>query len=135
MFGGGLSGVANGNILPCTFIKPDTTTIGRFLQCGAGDAVLGISQPGTDAFPYPGLDTNYAAVAGEQFMYWPLSSQFALLQLGGTVNVGDYIKSDSAGRGITTTSSGDKVGAYAFMIGGAQYSIIPVLMIGPLGHP
>ena len=134
MFAGALSGVANGNIGVCVFVRPDPTSIGRFIQCGANEKIAGISQPGTNAFPYPGLDSPYAAQLGEEFKFWPLGSQWALLRLGGTVSPGDRLESDANGNGVVSTVSGHEIGAFAMWIGGSAGVIIPVLMIGPATH-
>jgi hypothetical protein len=125
-----LSSVANGNINPATFIKLDTTTLGRCLQSGAGDICFGISQPGTDSAPYPNLDSTYAAVAGEQLKIFVRDDKYALLRIGGTVSIQDRQKSDSTGRGVTTTTDRDEIGAIA-LVGGVTDDIIPVFMIGP----
>lgn len=124
------SRVANGNITPSSFVKLDTTTEGRVLQCGAGNKIYGIAQPGTRMTPLAGLDDGNAAIAGENLMIYGPPEKDVMLTLGGTVTRGDSLKSDGSGFGITTTSTGDWIGAIALDSGVAN-DIIPVQVIPP----
>jgi hypothetical protein len=51
------------------------------------------------------------------------------VKLGGTVAIGDAITSDSAGKGIATTTSGNTVAGRA-LAAGVSGDIIPVLLSG-----
>jgi hypothetical protein len=130
----GLSRVANGDIYPSRFVKIDTTTSGRLLQCGAGDRIYGISGQGTDRPPLGALDTGKAAQTGEQFEVltfgYPGFDGVVMLQLGGTVTRGDRLKADANGAGVTTTSGADEIGALA-EDSGVSGNVIPVRLISP----
>ncbi len=120
------SRVANGNISPSRFVKQDTTVVGKVLQTSATtDPVYGISQPGTRNPPYPLLDDGFAAIAGENLFIYGPPDKDVMLELGGTVTQGDSLTSDSSGRGITTTSTGNFIGAIA-MANGTIGQLIPV---------
>ena len=108
--------LANGTINPSRFVKLDTTTQGRVLQCGAGDKCLGISQLGTRRSPEVDSSGN-AAQTGEPLGVHDEFGELCGLTLGGTVTVGDRLKSDANGKGVTTTTDQDEYGAIAKMNG------------------
>ncbi len=122
--------VANGNVAPSRFVKLDTTTEGRVLQATAGDKIYGISQQGTRNTPYGALDDGFAAIAGENLNIYGPPEKDVLLELGGTVTRGDSLKSDANGKGVTTTSTGDWIGAIA-LDSGATGDLIPIQTIPP----
>jgi len=107
---------ASGNIVMCRFVKLDSTADGKGLQCGAGDPITGVSQKGSRRIPYGGLDDGYCAIAGEDFEVYE-EGELTYLELGGTVSPGDRLKSDSVGRGVTTTTDQDEYGAVARQAG------------------
>src|SRR4051794_2591226 len=109
---GGWSQVANGNIYPCRFVKDDTAD-GMVVQAGAGDRVRGISGSGTRSAPYPGLDSAYHAVAGDNCLLYGPGTRDVPLELGGTVTKGGRIKSDADGKGVASTTDKDQYGAIA----------------------
>ena len=127
---GVISRKANGNIAPSRFVKTDTTGDGLALQAGAGDKILGVSQAGTRRTPYGGLDDGFAAIAGEDLEVFVQGEHNVMLELGGTVVAGDRLKSDANGKGITTTTTGDEMGA-ATDVAGTSGQVIPVRMISP----
>lgn len=118
--------LASGSVIPSRFVKRDTTADGKGLQCGAGDQVAGVSQKGSRRIPYGGLDDGNCAIAGEPFEYYA-EGELAYLELGGTVAAGDRLKSDSVGRGITTTTDQDEYGAIANWAG-VSGNLIEVLV-------
>lgn len=108
----------NGNISYSTFVKLDTSAEGYALQCGAGETPYGVAGPETHnmAVTIGGvdLDDGYAGVAGgPAIKVYGVGSTAIPLRIGGTVTVGDYLKSDASGFGVTTTTNLDKVGAVA----------------------
>lgn len=125
----------NGNISPNRFVKADTTTTGGYVvQAGAGDPVLGVSQPGTRQAPLSGLDDTYAGVAGGPHVEVATPGDRTWLQTGGAVTWGDYLKSDSSGRGVTASSDGDWYGARALQTGTAADQLVEVeIIIGMRG--
>lgn len=130
----GFSRVANGNISGFRFVKLDTTTANRVLQCGAGDQIYGVAFHGTRNAPYTGLDDGYLAIAGEELAIWGFGQgPGILLALGGTVTQGDRLKADADGRGVKTTTANDEIGAYA-LVSGVALDVIPVMVIGPMRY-
>lgn len=122
------SRVANGTILPSRFVKLDTTANGKVLAAGASDVPWGISQPGTRRTPYGALDDGNAAIAGDNLNIYGLGETMVLLELGGTVTVGDFLKPSTNGVGITASADGDIYGAKALR-SGVSGELIPVEVI------
>lgn len=110
--------VANGNISPCRFVTQDTSNVGKVTQATAGQQVYGISQEGTRRVPGDiGLDDGFCAIAGENLNIYGPPAKDVLLKLGGTVTIGDRLKSDGSGQGVSTTTPADEVGAIALQSG------------------
>ena len=124
--------VANGNIAPSRFVKQDTTAgvKDRVLQAGAGDIIYGVSGKGVRNAPWSALDDGYIAIAGENVMCYVFPEKDCVLELGGTVTQGDRLKSDSSGKGVVTTTTGQEVGARAEQ-SGASGDLIRVTLISP----
>lgn len=114
---GSYSKIANGNIAPSRFVKLDVSNQGRAIQCGTGEAAFGISQPSTRNLALSGRDDGYAAIAGENVNIIGPGDDEGLLELGGTVTVGDYLKSDTDGKGVTSSSDKEHVNAQALQSG------------------
>ena len=131
--GPSFSMVANGNITPYSIVKYDTV-VGKCVLAAAGtDKLVGICQEGTRNPPNTTVynDDGYAAIAGENIgIYGPGASDKVMLKLGGTVSVGSWITSDSAGLGVATTTNKDVVIAIALDSGVAS-DLIPVRVVGP----
>lgn len=106
---------ANGNIGPNLFVKLDTSAAGKVLQATANDPIVGISQPGTRRAPLDGWDDGYAAIAGETLHVWgEYDNDYCWLVIGtGGCTIGDQLKSDANGAGVTTTTETDNAGAFA----------------------
>lgn len=123
---GSYSKLPGGNIAPSRFVKLDTSNVGKVLQCGAGENIFGISSPTTRRMALTGWDDGYAGVSGDGAMniIGPGDDE-ALLELGGTVTHGDYLKSDADGKGVTGSTDKDRVGAIA-MQGGTSGQLIKV---------
>lgn len=123
---------ANGDIYPMRFVKQDTTAGNNFkvLQATAGDKTYGISQEGQRRIDYVAGTDSRAAAAGEDLNIHGPPEKDVLLILGGTVTTGDSLKSDASGQGVTTTNTGDFIGAIA-MASGTSGQAIPVQVIFP----
>lgn len=109
--------VANGTIRPSRFVKFDTSGPGLVLEADAGEAVVGISGPGTRFAPWDELDDGNHAVAGENCRVYQDGEKRVMLELGGTVDEGDWLKSDADGKGVVSSADQEKVGARARMAG------------------
>lgn len=121
--------VASGTITQCGFVKIDPNSTGGGgatgqtcgLMCAANtDAIYGVSDKGVRNAAYAGLDDGNVAVAGEEFHVYTfdeMPNNPVLLQIGaGGCNPGDRLTSDSAGSGVTTTTTGQWVGAIALQL-------------------
>ncbi len=112
----------NGNILYSSFVKLDTTTEGYCLNAGTGGRVFGIAGAFTHgmAITINGVDVDdaYAGVAGGPAIkiYGEGATKVPLV-LGGTVSIGDRLKSDSSGYGVATVTNLDEFGAIARQAG------------------
>lgn len=104
---------AGGNINPSSFVKVDTSADNQCLQAGAGEHAIAISQAGTKDAPGITGATAYAAQSGDNIEVFGQGELCNLLAGTGGFVRGDFLKSDANGAGVTTTSSGDFVGAYA----------------------
>jgi hypothetical protein len=109
------SAMANGNILPSTAIKLDTTTDFRVIQATAGlttegDICIGISQKG-QWLPPPLADGN-AAIAGNPVLYYINGAKDVAALLAGSVTRGDRLKS-TAGGGLIKANAADNMVAIA----------------------
>lgn len=110
---GNCSGIAGGNISPSRFVtKTQSSGEAVISQAGANADVFGVSQPSTRWQAWAAVDDGYAAVATEMVTAYGVG-QTCKLAIAGTVAAGDLLKSDSAGRGVATTTDKDRVGARA----------------------
>ena|ERR1700752_5024045 len=98
-------GLAGGDIYPCRFVKQSAAADHNFLQAGANEPVIGISQVGTNTAPIPNVTSDKAATAGQQLRIHSEPEE-CLLELGGTVVAGDRLKADADGKGVAIASSG-----------------------------
>lgn len=114
-----ISYVSEGSIAPCRFVKAGSADE-SMLQCGAGEKPIGIITDGQ--FRTPGLVGSDSAIAVESGytarVFVP--GEDCLLELGtGGATYGAWLKSDTDGKGVATTSDGDEVGAQALQAGSA----------------
>lgn len=111
------SWIAGGTIQPSVFVKVSTSADNTVLQATAGssshgDQVIGISQAGSyDPPGFIGSATD-AARAGLPIEVFALGDVCLLLSSAGWT-AGDYLKSDANGNGITSSTTGDNIGAQA----------------------
>lgn len=119
--------VADGDINRSRFVKPSTTDH-RVLEADANEKVVGISQINAKTAPIPSASTLAGAQGDALTVHGPGESM-VMLELGGTVTVGDKLKSDADGKGVVVATSGpvQNVGAIALR-GGASGELIPVLV-------
>ncbi len=121
---GHFSRLPGANIAPSRFVKLGTD--GTVTQCGSNEDPYGISQPSTRNQALTGWDDGWAGVAnGPPINVFGPGDDEAPLELSGTVNTGELIKSDTNGTGVKASSDHDRVGARAVR-GGVSGDIIPV---------
>lgn len=119
------SGKAGGDIYPMRFVKDDTTE-GQYLQAGTGDRTRGISFKDTRRSQY--VDSSgKLAISGEPFSFYHMPGERCYLELGGTVSLGQRLKSDTDGKGVAATSDKDQYGAIADAAG-VSGDLIPVFV-------
>lgn len=109
------SRVAGGNISPSRFLVAGTASGNTVVQASAtGTLIVGISQEGTRNAGGTGADDGFAAIAGGQItIYDNPNEDDCLLLLGSAVTAGNLLTSDSLGRGIPTSATGQAYGAQA----------------------
>jgi hypothetical protein len=124
--------VANGNIKPYRFVTQVGAPVGQVLQCGAGGKCYGISGEGNRRVSGDiGLDDGFAAVAGENVNIYGPPHKDVLLVMNGTCSIGDRIKSDTDGGGLTTVTNLDEYGAIADEAATVVGQLIRVQVVPP----
>ncbi len=88
---------------------------------GTTAPLWGIVFPGMRNPPWAPLQDGFAAIQGENVgIYGPGELEvFLRVGAGNTVAIGDYLTSDSSGYALTTTTTGQWVGAEALQAGNA----------------
>lgn len=122
---------ARGNISPFRFVSVDTASENGCVQAGDNTEIIGIAQGGTNKPQVTGLvDAQYAAEAGQPVRVSGDGS-VAMLEVGATVTPGQYLKSDSQGRGVPIATTGTVIQNYGAVAlqGGSAGSIIRVMVL------
>jgi len=122
---------ADGDIRPSRFVKLATGTAGRVAECDAGEQIYGVSGPSVRNAPYSTLDDGLHAVAGEGVLVYGPPEKDVMLELGGTVTRGQFLKSDADGKGVASTADQERVGAIA-LDSGTSGKLIPVQLLPPM---
>lgn len=120
---------ASGNISPMRFVKLVSGTDYTVAQAGANESVIGVSGTYTETF-----DSVYHATNGRCCKVSD-PTEVPLLELGGLVSAGYYLKSDADGKGVqgsTTISSHQEFGAIALR-NGRSGEFIPVKVVKFMG--
>ncbi len=117
--------IASGTIRPSRFVHATDNDF-EVAESGANEAIAGISMEGTRTAPIPDVATNEAAQDGESLHVYG-QGESCLLELGGTVNPGDLLKSTATGTGevITSGAALQEIGAKA-LEGGVSGELILV---------
>lgn len=119
--------VANGDIRPYRICKLDANGPKLVLEADANEAAIGISQGGLMNFP--GSGTTLAAEDDRSVGIYTNGS-ICLLELGGTVDEGNFIKSDADGKGVAAATTGTTKQQIAAkcLEGGGSGAIVRVLV-------
>jgi len=123
--------VARGNITPFRFVRLDTSTENGCVQAGDNTDVIGIAQGGTNKPDVSGLiSAQYAAESGQPVRVTGVGA-ITLVEAGGTVSPGQYLKSDSSGRAVPVATTGTTIQNYGAIAlqGGSTGSIIRVMVL------
>lgn len=131
--GGNLNFVAAGNIAPCRFVTRSGAG-NSVVQADAGsvaegDPVIGISQQGQRNINWAPLQDGYCAIDGENLRVYQ-EEEVCLLELGGTIAFGQYLKSDANGKGVIADTDKDRFGAIAQEAGVSGQQIKVQVRIG-----
>lgn len=128
-----------GNVKPARFVKQDTVQ-GRVLQAtdgtaSAGDPTFGISDKSVWQPPLgtPGggtaLDDGYAGIVGSPpITVWMPGAEVYVLS-GAAFAIDANLKSDTDGRAITASTTGDNAGAIALEAATAANQYVKVRVI------
>ena len=102
--------LANGDIRPARFVKLTYGDggVAKAFEADANESPIGISQEGTNTAPIPGVTSDKAAEQG-QGLQLHVEGEECLLELGGTVAVGNFVKSDADGKGVAAATTGTDV--------------------------
>lgn len=102
---------AGGDINPCRFV--DITGSFTVSEADASDIPLGISGEATRDAPLPSGQSALHAKSGDAATVYVMGN-VCLLEIGtGGVTAGDRLKPDADGKGITSGTAGEIVGAVA----------------------
>lgn len=98
--------IANGNVLPYSFVKMDATAPFKVIQAAAAsDVPIGIAAEYTQATPLPSdSSTQYAATAGNELRVYSVGTRCLLKAGSGGLTVGNRVVSDASGNGVTGTT-------------------------------
>jgi hypothetical protein len=121
---------ALGDIGTCRFVTQSASYDDAITESNSGDQPIGVSGKDTRTPPYSGLDDGLHAVSGEAALVYTAGDE-ALLDLGGTVTAGDYVKPDNSGKGVTASTDKDKVCVKA-LESGVDGERIRVIVLPPM---
>ncbi len=110
---------ASGNINPARFVAQMPGSDFQVIQSTASTRPVGISHNGTQEAPGTDADAGFAATNGRLLRVYNTGEE-GYLELGGVVSAGDFLVSDSVGRGVTaslTSTSNQTLGAFALQSG------------------
>jgi len=122
---------ARGNIAPFRFVRVDTSSENGCVQAGDNTDIIGIAQGGTNKPEVAGLiSAQYAAENGQPVRVAGVGA-VTLLEVGGNVTAGQYLKSDANGKGVPVATTGTVIQNYGAMAlqSGSAGSIIRVMVI------
>ena len=125
--------IADGSIGVNLFVTNTSASAdNRVLQAGANAKVVGVAQRAQRMPPWGPLQDGFAAKQGEQLRVYT-QGEVCELRVGGTVSVGDYLESDSSGRGVTSSTDGHYYGAIALEAGTVDQLIRVQVLLGMRG--
>ena len=112
--------LANGTIYPCRFVSayPSSADANGFKvieDVVAAQPILGVSQVGTTGFPMSATNDmgvtapTAAATTGQELQVFGIGEE-CLIELGGTVNAGDYLKANATTDGKAIKAQLDTAG-------------------------
>ncbi len=104
--------VANGDIAPSRILILDTSAgANKVIQASSATAspLYGVAQAGTRNTPLTGLDTGFAASAGDNIAVFTAGDRVQV-EIGAAVSAGNLLTSDTNGRAIAATSTNYVIG-------------------------
>lgn len=130
MAGESHSKLPNGDIYPCRFVKLDATADGKCLQAGSAETTFGISGKGTRRIALDDYDTGLLAKAGDPaILIYGLGNTGVPLEIGsGGCTAGDYLGSDTNGKGIVVSADKAKYGAKALTtVAAGKFALVEIV--------
>lgn len=119
-----ISMMATGDIYPSRFVTPTAGGDRAVSQSTTGDLPIGISAEYAHYAPYGSSNSTLAASSAQSIAFYGIG-EVCPLEIAGTVQTGDFLKSDTSGKGVVGTLQTDKIGARA-LEAGTSGSIIRV---------
>lgn len=110
------NGIAGGTIAPARFVKQSTAADNTFLQCGVGDAPIGVTTESNLEF-----DSDNHATTGLQVYLCP--GRIMLVEAGAAVTRGFNVGPDSVGRAVMTGGDGAGVALQSAVAAGDKIEI------------
>jgi hypothetical protein len=103
--------IASGTIKPGRIVKTDANNFG-VVQAGASETIhmIGVATTSFRRAAGSPFDDGNAAVSGESVAVYGLGEMPVLCEIGAAVTAGDWLVSDTNGRGITGTTDQFAVG-------------------------
>lgn len=106
-------------LLQHTFVKLDTTA-GQVVGAGAGDQTLGVLANKPASGGAARVDTQAGCIV-----------KLIVDGNAGAIAIGDYLKSDAAGKGVKSDTNLEKAGAIALAASTAAGDTIPAMLLQP----
>ncbi len=122
---------ARGNILPFRFVRVDASSENGCLQAADNTDIIGVAQSGANKPEISGMvSAQYAAESGQPVRVQGIGS-IAMVECGGNVTPGQYLKSDSQGRAVGVATTGTTIQNYGAVAlqGGTAGSIVRAMVI------
>jgi hypothetical protein len=104
---------ASGVITTASFVKVDASNDNSVLQAGSGDRPIGVSMESAQLAPFGSNSTAAATAAGDEIRVYGQGEICNLTAGSGGFTVGDMLKPDANGNGLTTVTANDLIGAVA----------------------
>lgn len=124
--------VSAGNLLPFSFAKLDTTSgnTGKVIQAGATDRPIGVVQAQQNQAPLTGLQTGYAAQAGENVtVFDPADPENqTYLRVDAAYPQGTYLKPGTNGIGTIADTDKDCYGAVMMQASFSANEVVQVMV-------
>lgn len=104
--------MANGDIYPSRFVKPDVSADFKCLQATANSDIIAVSQVGSNYPPLSDLVTDAKAAEADQWIQLFGDGDTCLVEAGDAITRGAKLKSDAVGRAVSIAAAGTTLQNY-----------------------